>query len=308
MTGNGSPALDGAAARRRLMADAGKWLGGRVALGLDAALAPRSDGRFGILLYHRVTAAPPGLERPTMNVTPDRFAGQLEHLLDAGYRFLTVAAVLRTLQTGRPLPARAAVLTFDDGYLNLHRSVWPVLRRLEVPATVFVTTAFLDGQDPFPFDDWGRRWRRQAPPVAWQPLSWGQCREMERSGLVEIGSHTHTHRNLRGRPEEFAADLETSLRLLERHLGPGPRSFSFPFGSVRHGFAGPELMDAARSAGVSCALTTEIELADPEAGQFGWGRLEVGEHDSGAVVTAKLNGHYAWMGAAREGFRTVFRT
>jgi len=294
--------------RRQLVADAGKWLGGCIALGLDATLPPRSDGRFGILLYHRVTAVPGGLERPTMNVTPDRFASQLEHLLDTGYRFLPLSAVVSGAQAGQPLPARPAVLTFDDGYLNVHRSVWPVLRRLEVPATVFVTTAFLDSQAPFPFDDWGRRRWRQAPPVAWQPLSWAQCREMERSGLVEIGSHTHTHRNLRGRPEEFAADLETSLRLLERHLGPGPRTFSFPFGSVRHGFAGPELMEAARACGVSCALTTEIELADPQASQFGWGRLEVGERDSGAVVTAKLNGRYAWMGAAREGFRTIFRT
>jgi peptidoglycan/xylan/chitin deacetylase (PgdA/CDA1 family) len=294
--------------RRQLVADAGKWLGGRIALGLDATLGPRADGRFGILLYHRVAAVPGGLERPTMNVTPDRFARQLEHLLDAGYRFLPLGTVVEGAQASRPLPARCVVLTFDDGYLNFHRNVWPVLQRLQVPATVFVTTAFLDSQAPFPFDAWGRRHRRRLPPVAWQPLSWAQCREMERSGLVEVGSHTHTHRNLRGRPEEFAADLDTSLRLLERRLGSGPRSFSFPFGSVRHGFAGPELMAAARACGVSCALTTEIELADPRASQFGWGRLEVGEHDTGAVVTAKVNGRYAWMGAAREGFRTIFRT
>jgi peptidoglycan/xylan/chitin deacetylase (PgdA/CDA1 family) len=295
--------------RRQLVADAGKWLGGRVALGLDAALGPRpDDGRFGILLYHRVAAAPDGLERPTMNVAPDRFAAQLEHLLAAGHTFLPVGAVVERARAGRPLPPRLAVLTFDDGYLNLHRNVWPVLRRLQVPATVFVATAFLDGREPFPFDDWGRRHRGQAPPVAWQPLGWAECREMEASGLVEIGSHTHTHRNFRGRPEAFTADLDTSLRLLEDQLGPGPRTFSFPFGSVRHGHAGPELVAAARAGGVTCSLTTEIELADPRASQFGWGRLEVGEHDTGAVVTAKLNGRYAWMGAAREGFRTAFRT
>jgi peptidoglycan/xylan/chitin deacetylase (PgdA/CDA1 family) len=308
VTGPGRAATDAGAARRQWAADAGKWLGGRIALGLDAALRPRTDDRFGILLYHRVAAVPDGLERPTMNVPPDRFARQLEHLLDAGWRFLPVRDVVAAAQADRPLPPKLAVLTFDDGYRNLHANVWPVLRRLQVPATVFVTTAFLDSQAPFPFDDWGRRHAGQAPPLAWEPLGWAECREMERSGLVEIGSHTHTHRNLRGRPEEFAADLATSLGLLERHLGPGPRSFSFPFGSVRHGFAGPELMAAARAGGVSCALTTEIELADPRADRFGWGRLEVGEHDSGAVVAAKLNGRYGWMGAAREGFRSVFRT
>jgi peptidoglycan/xylan/chitin deacetylase (PgdA/CDA1 family) len=294
--------------RRQLAADTGKWLGGRIALGLDAALGSRADGHLGILMYHRVAAVPEGLERPTMNVPPGRFASQVEHLLESGHQFVTVGQAVAAARAGTPAPGRQVVLTFDDGFLNLHRNVLPVLARLGVPATVFVTTAFLDSTEPFPFDDWGRHHRDQAPPVAWQPIGWAECRELEQSGLVEIGSHTHTHRNFKGRPEMFSGDLATSLELLERHLGPGPRTFSFPFGSVRHGHAGPELMAAARAGGVTCSLTTEIELADPRASRYGWGRLEVGEHDSGAVVTAKLHGRYAWMGAAREGFRTVFRT
>ncbi|HEV3011977.1 MAG TPA: hypothetical protein VG499_01785, partial [Actinomycetota bacterium] len=76
--------------RRQLAADTGKWLGGWIALGLDAALGSRADGHLGILMYHRVAAVPGGLERPTMNVPPGRFASQVEHLLEAGYRFLTV--------------------------------------------------------------------------------------------------------------------------------------------------------------------------------------------------------------------------
>ena len=294
--------------RRQLAADTGKWLGGRIALGLDAALPSRADGHLGILMYHRVAAVPEGLERPTMNVPPGRFASQVEHLLEAGHQFVTVGEAVAGARAGTAAPGRQVVLTFDDGFLNLHRNVLPVLTRLGVPATVFVATAFLDSTEPFPFDDWGRRHRDQAPPVAWQPLGWAECRELEQSGLVEIGSHTHTHRNFKGRPEVFSQDLATSLELLKRHLGPGPRTFSFPFGSVRRGFAGPELVEVAKAAGVTCSLTTEIELADPRASEFGWGRLEVGEHDTGPVVAAKLNGHYAWMGAAREGFRAVFRS
>ena len=185
-----------------------------------------------------------------MNVPPDRFASQLEHLLEAGHQFLTVGQAVARARAGTPAPGRQVVLTFDDGFMNLHRNVLPVLARLGVPATVFVATAFMDSAEPFPFDDWGRRHRDQAPPVAWQPLSWAQCRELEQSGLVEIGSHTHTHRNFKGRPEVFSEDLATSLELLERHLGPGPRTFSFPFGSVRRGFAGPELVEVAKAAGV----------------------------------------------------------
>jgi peptidoglycan/xylan/chitin deacetylase (PgdA/CDA1 family) len=293
---------------RQRTADAGKWLGGRASVLLDTAFGPRSDGALGILLYHRVTEVRDGVERPTMNVDPARFRAQVEHLLAAGWSLLPVGEVVGRAQAGQPLPARLAVLTFDDGFANFHHNVWPVLSDLGVPATVFVATAYLDSPAPFPFDDWGLRHRETTPAAAWQPLTWDQCREMERSGLVEIGSHTHSHRSFRGRPEAFAEDLATSLGLLERRLGPGPRTFSFPFGSVRHGFAGPELVEAARACGVTCSLTTEIELVDPRTSPFGWGRLEVGEHDTGPVVEAKLNGWYAWMGTARETFRAVFRT
>jgi peptidoglycan/xylan/chitin deacetylase (PgdA/CDA1 family) len=157
--------------RRQLAADTGKWLGGRIARGLDAALGSRADGHLGILMYHRVAAVTDGLERPTMNVPPGRFAGQLEHLLEAGYRFATVGDAVARARAGQAAPGRQVVVTFDDGFMNLHRNVLPVLARLGVPATVFVATAYLDSTEPFPFDDWGRRHRGQAPPVAWQPLS-----------------------------------------------------------------------------------------------------------------------------------------
>ena len=307
MTGRARTGQDAARTRQRA-ADAGKWAGGRIALLLDAAFGARSDGALGILLYHRVAEVDGGVEPPTMNVAPARFRGQVERLLDAGYRFLPVGEVVGHALAGEPLPARLAVLTFDDGYLNFYLNVWPVLAELAVPATVFVTTAYLDSPAPFPFDDWGRRHQERLSAVAWKPLTWAQCQEMAASGLVEIGSHTHTHRNFRGRPDAFAEDLTTSLRLLEQQLGPGRRTFSFPFGSVRRGFAGPELAEAARSCGVTCSLTTEIGLVDPRTSPFTWGRLEVAAHDSGAVVAAKLDGWYAWMGATREAFRAVFRT
>jgi peptidoglycan/xylan/chitin deacetylase (PgdA/CDA1 family) len=292
---------------RRMVADAGKRAGGRVARALDAGFGSRAGASFGILLYHRISPRPVGVPTPTLNVTPARLREQLTGLLADGFTFRPLGEVLHLGSTGQTVPVRTAVLTFDDGYENFVGHAWPVLSELCVPATVFVATSYVDSRDPFPFDPWGQRHHRCTSPDTWRPLTWEQCAELERSDLVEVGSHSHTHRNFRGRPAELHADLAASLRTLEERLGPGPRPFSFPFGSARGTFADEALVAAARDCGVTCALTTDIALADPGTSPLTWGRLEVSQADDSNTVRAKLNGWYLWMERAREAFRWISR-
>ena len=63
-----------------------------------------------------------------------------------------------------------------------------------------------------------------------------QCAAMERSGVIEIGSHPHTHRDLLRWPDQFASDLQASPALLEQRLGPGPRAW---MGAARESSAAP---------------------------------------------------------------------
>jgi len=130
---------------------------------------------------------------------------------------------------------------------------------------------------------------------------------MEASGLLEMGTHSHTHASFKRKPEVLQEDLWTSLALLTERLGPRPRPFAFPFGSVRGGFADANLVKAARQSGVTCSLTTEIELVDFKTSPFEWGRLEVIQTDSSAVVRAKVEGWYNWMTFTRESFRLLRR-
>jgi peptidoglycan/xylan/chitin deacetylase (PgdA/CDA1 family) len=290
-------------------AAAAKRIGGWLAALLNSAFGNRSGDSFGILLYHRSTSVPAsGVEAPTMNVTPTRLRVQLEGLLELGYRFWPLPDVVRRVEEHDALPPDVVVLTFDDGYENFHLNVWPLLMELGVPATLFMATAYVGSGQPFPFDEWGRNHHERSEPEAWRPLTWRQCLEMERSPVVDIGSHSHTHRNFRGRPEELRRDLATSLSLLEAQLGPGPRTFSFPYGSARSArgaFTDASLVEAARSCGVSCSLTTEIALANPATSPYTWGRLEVADTDTSTTLRAKLEGWYSWMGTARQAYRRL---
>ncbi len=240
-------------------------------------------------------------------MSPVRFRQQLEGLLAAGYRFLPLGDVVDHSSRGGKLPARAAVVTFDDGFANVYQHAFPVLKELSVPATVFLVTGFIGSAEPFPFDRWGQIHRGTSPDENWRPLSWAEIEEMHASGLVEFGSHTHTHASFKRRPDDLLRDLRVSISVLNRRLGATRRPFSFPFGSARDGFVDAELVEAARRAGVTCALTTEIELVDPRTSPMSWGRLEIVQSDTPAIARAKMEGWFNWMAVPREGLRSSRR-
>jgi peptidoglycan/xylan/chitin deacetylase (PgdA/CDA1 family) len=288
--------------RRAEVANAGKRAGGLVSVTLHRALGDRNRGEFGILMYHRVVphrreSAPPD------TVSPARFRAQLEGLLERGFEFVSLADVVAASERGEQLAPRTVVVTFDDGFANVHEHALPVLADLGIPATVFVVTSFIGSTEPFPFDPWGRKAREIESASVWRPLDWAACRELDDSAIIDVGSHTHTHGDFRGRTDAFEQDVRASLESLHEHLGSRPRAFAFPFGT--HAFASHELARAAERAGVTCALTTEIELADPRGDRYAWGRVEAVESDSASVCASKLTGWYNWMGVTRRAFQRI---
>lgn len=255
------------------------------------------DHSFGILMYHRVAPRTIGAPPPTWNVTPERFRRQLEGLLSRGYEPWPLRRALACRRAGEPMPAGVFVVTFDDGYQNVHDNAWPILKELSIPATVFVVTSYLDADQPLASDDWSAAGSAAVPASAWKPLATSQCAEMLEHGLVEIGSHTHTHGLFCGRPEAFRGDVAQSLDVLRDALGVRHASFAFPFGRYD-----ADLTAAAREADVACALTVDQELVGPRADPFAWSRFHVGQRDTSATLMLKLSG---WYTTLRNGWRCL---
>lgn len=276
-----------------------KRLAGSTASLLNRVIGSRSGGALGILVYHRIAHRITGLPNPTMNVQPETFEAQLDGLLERGYRVWPLAEVLDRAEAGENLPARSLVVTFDDGFEGVYTQAWPVLKRLGLPATVFLNTAFLDSAT-FPFDSWGRRWQEQAQRDAVRPLRTEQALELQGSGLIELGAHTHRHLDFRGRPDALEADLRVNLARLRELFAVGSCSFAFPFGRPHLGYVSPDLVEAARRTGVRCGLTTVNELVDLHADPFWWGRFNAYDSDTAEVLDAKLSGWYGWMPRVQE--------
>lgn len=245
---------------------------------------PRHPQAFGILTYHRV-ADGVGRDPALLNVTPRRFRRQLAGLLRLGYEPWPLRRLVDSHTRGEAIPRRAFAVVFDDGYADTYYHAWPVLRELKVPATVFLATAYLDSEQRFPFDDWSTDGAANS-----RPLTTDQCREMQSSGVIDLGSHTHQHADFRRRADQFAADLRESLTLLEKRFQITAAAFSFPYGYVE-----PESVAAARRLGVSCGLTAECELVTPAQDPFHWGRFGATQLDTPLSLAAKLDGWYSWL-------------
>jgi len=108
----------------------------------------RAETTLRVLTYHRVADPSP---RPRLNprlvsTTPVEFARQMRHLAK-NYRVVAMSEVLDAVDSGRPLPRRAVLITFDDGYRDFQDVAWPILRENGLPATLFVPTEFPDHPD-----------------------------------------------------------------------------------------------------------------------------------------------------------------
>jgi peptidoglycan/xylan/chitin deacetylase (PgdA/CDA1 family) len=265
-----------------------RYLATHAAMGLSSVLGTRLKDAFGILTYHRIATPTGTREQPTWNVPPALFREQLAGLLACGYQAWPLQKVLEYRRAGNPVPRKTFVVTFDDGYESVYRHAWPVLRELNIPATIFLATAYLDSDGPFPFDDWTLAGSAEVSADSWRPLSTSQCLEMCGDRLVELGTHTHTHETFRGRPEALRQDLLASLDVLRVRFGISPATFAFPFG-----ICGPELSQAAKDAGVLCSLTTQSELVTRNADPFSWGRFNANANDTARTLAAKLDGWYS---------------
>ncbi len=281
-TGHAGPA--GPAAAGLSLHDLGRRAA-RPLLGQLAHLFGRVSDGFGILMYHRVCPLPAGFPELAGNVSPERFRAQLGGLLDRGYQPWPLQRALAAAAADQAPPPGTFVVTFDDGYENLHQHAWPVLRELGVPATVFLATAYLGSADPFPFDDWTGA--GAAPTDTWRPLTRRQCDELLADGLVELGCHTHTHQVFCGRPAALAADLAAATSVLRKAFGLTAPTFAFPYG-----ICDPEMLAVARMAGLRCALTTETELVQSGADPFGWGRFHVEQADTADTLAGYIGGWY----------------
>lgn len=193
--------------------------------------------RVPILMYHYVSVPPPDADkyRLDLSVTPANFQAQMEYLAAEGYHPIRLSDLADYLRNGKPLPANPIVLTFDDGYADNYQNAFPVLKEYKFPATFFVITQFVDDKKP-------------------GYMTWDQLEEMAIEGM-EIGSHTMTHIDLKGKPRSVqASELAGSKAMIEARIGTPVKSFCYPAGKYDS-----QALALVRSIGYTSAVSTDVQ-------------------------------------------------
>jgi peptidoglycan/xylan/chitin deacetylase (PgdA/CDA1 family) len=182
--------------------------------GLPPASA-QSSAQAVILQYHHVSIDTP----PVTSLSPEQFRIHMEYLRDKDFTVLPLETVVQALRNGSDLPDKTAVITFDDGYRNVHENAFPVLRDLGWPFTIFITSGLVT-----------------ANPGLY--ASWDQLREMGAAGAT-LANHTVTHPYFLERPtgEDEAAwllriekEITDAEAEIERETGQSHKLLAYPYG------------------------------------------------------------------------------
>lgn len=167
-----------------------------------------------IIMYHYVEYVKDRRDavRIKLNTTPADFEEQLRELKDAGYESYFMRDIPDLLSSKKYYTDRSIVLTFDDGYEDFYINAFPLLKKYNIRATVYIITDLI-GEKGF--------------------LHKEQIRELIRSGLIEIGSHTLSHPYLKTTDdEESRRQIFQSKKKLEKEFGIEIESFAYPYGAM----------------------------------------------------------------------------
>lgn len=190
------------------------------------------------LMYHKVGDYPPGSKLAKLWVTAANFRRQMLYLKEHGYTGMLFSE-LRDAELGRrTMPDNPVLVTFDDGYANNYETAFPILKEIGMKGNIFLVYETMERHNAW-HDPVSEPWLRM--------LTWEQVAEMERSGMVECGSHTMRHPNLAAAPlDQVRWELFESKKLLEAKLGHEMVGFAYPYGA---GAFVPEVRKLAREAG-----------------------------------------------------------
>ena len=172
--------------------------------------------RVPILIYHSI--APYRADMSALvrryTVPPESLEQQLHYLQQSGYTVISFESLLDAMTSANvALPAKPVVITFDDGWEDVYRDAFPLLKKYGDTATFFVFTNGIGNKDF---------------------MRWDQLANMQAAGM-DIESHSISHPYLSAMTDkaELWKEIEGSKEIIASHLARAPDIFAYPFGSYK---------------------------------------------------------------------------
>lgn len=226
-------------------------------------------------MYHRIGDIRNDWEA-RYGIRPQNFAKHMDALAASGFQAITIDQLVAWLDGGPPLPDGAFLLTFDDGFRGVLEHGLPVLRRLNWPATIFLVSDLIGGED---------EWTKASNPSGeTHPLlSAEEIRSMRAAG-ISFHSHTRRHLSLPVLDDiELANQLAGSRSTLQALLGQSVDYIAYPFGHVDD-----RVETATRSAGYRAAFSTQPGFNRSDVNRLRIRRMDVFGTDTPTMLLRKI--------------------
>ena len=178
-----------------------------------------------VLMYHKVN----DVQGNSVTVPVSLFDEQMAQLRELDYTAVSLDQVLAHYIDRAPLPSRAVLITFDDGYRDNLENAVPILQRYGYPAVLFAPIGYFGGKRPLPHDE-----HLASRGILNRTLDWADLADLEQAG-VRVESHGIGHRPLADlEVDEAAREITLSKLRLEDALGRPVRAFAYVKGSEAH--------------------------------------------------------------------------
>lgn len=231
-----------------------------------------------ILCYHSINRKSNEECNP---LHPDLFERHLTFIKE-NFKVISLRELVLSLRSGSKIPENSLVLTFDDGYLDNFEVAFPILKKYECHATIFVVTDFID-QEVQLIDNKG-----------WKAMNWKQIKKLDESKFVEIAAHGQTHRILSSLSKSSAEkEIVISRDRLEMKLGRPVDLFAFPNGQISD--IPRDATKLLTDCGFIAACSTIWRTTQNNSNIFILNRLMVNHDDDISILKKKVIGKYDYL-------------
>ncbi|MBO5454033.1 MAG: polysaccharide deacetylase family protein [Clostridia bacterium] len=192
-----------------------------------------------VLMYHNINDNY-NVENSNIEISNAAFKEHMQAINDAGYKTITFTEYINYCNGEGVLPEKPILLTFDDGYLNNYTNAFPLLKEMNMKATIFVVTGRMGMQGG----------------VTYPHFTWEQAKEMESSGIIDIQSHTVYHNDLSAiSDEDLIFELRKSRFMIYKYLGKKSDILAYPYGNFND-----RVKEAAKEAGYKACVQIKLGL------------------------------------------------
>ena len=203
-----------------------------------------------ILMYHRFGES----KYPTTNTTIEQFISHTNELIKDKYNVIRLDKVIDGIKGKIDLKDRSVSITIDDAYLSVYTKAWPILKKLNLPFTLFISTDVIDND----FSNY---------------MNWDQIRELVDNGVL-VGSQTKSHPHLhRLNSKQILNEIEHSNNRFIKELGFKPKLFAYPYGEYDK-----KTIDIVKGSGFEAAFGQHSGVAHISAGIFELPRFAMNEN------------------------------